>query len=298
MSKTFDALQKVMKMQEAIKQRERDHFTPAPPPGTKLEPTSGPEKETPPMGSEQSGYPPLGRKTLRDGYKLCVGNATRLMSDVWEFMDSGRYRSGYLILSLALEELGNAIQLYEAGCSGVEDWKAWWLRYVSHPKKLESKLLELPRVEGTDDRFNVVRDQLVYVDFDRKDARFKAPREDEDSELVELFEAEAAYADAVLKALPAHAFERWEFEDTVQESPEMVPAILYARIEELLGQERTVDEEDLLTVIARDLGRSPDAFATGYKQWKEAAPKARVYLDLLRRVQDSLKKGQGTEGTG
>jgi len=117
MSKTFDALQKVMKMQEAIKQRERDHFTPAPPPGTKLEPTSGPEKETPPMGSEQSGYPPLGRTTLRDGYKLCVGNATRLMSDVWEFMDSGRYRSGYLILSLALEELGNAIQLYEAGCS-------------------------------------------------------------------------------------------------------------------------------------------------------------------------------------
>jgi hypothetical protein len=297
-SKTFDALQRVMKMQEAIKQRERGSFKATPPPGTKLEPTPGPDKEVLPMGNEYDRHPPLDRKALRDGYKLCVGNATRLMSEAREFWDAGRCRSAYLILSLALEELANAVQLYDAGCSGVEDWQAWWARYFSHPKRLESTVPGFPRMKETDERLNVVREELVYVDFDRDGGRFKPPREDKDSELARLFETEVTYADAVLNALPPHAFERWEFEDTVHASPELVSTVLYARVEEILSQEPSVDEKDLLTAIASDLGRPPDVFAAGYEHWKKAAPKARVYLDLLRRVQNSLKKERETEGAG
>ena len=33
------------------------------------------------MSSESLAYPPLDRTRLREGYKLCVGNARRLMSD-------------------------------------------------------------------------------------------------------------------------------------------------------------------------------------------------------------------------
>ena len=49
--------------------------------------------------------------------------------------------------------------------------------------------------------------------------------------------------------------------------------------------------------IARDLGRSPDDFAAGFERWKNVAPKARVYVDLLRRVQDRIKTQRETEGT-
>ena len=125
--------------------------------------------------------------------------------------------------------------------------------------------------------------------------KFIPPREDQDSELVKLFEREAAYAEDVLKALPPHAFERWEFEEIVQQSPEIAPSVLYARIEELVSQEPTVSERDLLTAIARDLGRSPDDFAAGFDQWKKVAPKARVYVDLLRRVQDRMKEQREAE---
>ncbi|MBP1732282.1 MAG: Tetratricopeptide 2 repeat protein [Deltaproteobacteria bacterium] len=283
MSKTFDELQA---LQRELNARQSDSV----PLGN-----LSPEKEVPPMGSEHGGYPPLDRMLLRDGYKLCVGNAKRLIADAKLLMGAGRSHTAYLILSLAQEELGNAIQLYEAGCSGVGDWKAWWHRYFSHPKKLESTVLDIPSMATADQRFNLARNELVYVDFDREQRTFVAPPVDDDRQLLELTKTEAAHVEDVLAALPPHAFERWEFEDMVQDSPELLPGVLYARIEELLGEEPVLEERDLLTAIARDLGRPPDKFAAGYQRWKNAAPKTRVYLDVLRRVQDKLRKG-GTEG--
>jgi tetratricopeptide (TPR) repeat protein len=248
------------------------------------------EEEVRPMSSADSEHPPLDRAALRDGYNLCVGNATRLVSDARVLIDAGRYRSAHLILLLALEELGSAVQLYEAGRAGVQDWEAWWHRYSSHPKDLESTPLGIPRMEEANERFTQVYEELLYVEFDKNDGRFKAPRLDEDSELRELLDKEAAYAEEVLKALPPHAFERWEFQELAQRSPGVAPSVLYARIEEILFQEPAVSERNLLTAVALDLGRSPDDFAAGFGLWKEVAPKARVYLDLLRRVQHRMKK--------
>ena len=242
------------------------------------------------MGSEYSEYPQLDRTGLRDGYKMSVANARRLISDARTLRDAGRYRSAHLSLLSALEELGSAVQLYEAGRSGVQDWEAWWRRYFSHPKELESTSLGIARRERADEPFSLVPEDLVYVNFDREEERFIAPPEEEDRDLLELFEKEAAYAEDILKALPLHAFERWEFEELAQQSPEIAPAVLYARIEELVSQEPTVSERDLLTAIAGDLGRSPDEFAAGFERWKEVGPKARVYVDILRRVQGRIKK--------
>jgi AbiV family abortive infection protein len=248
------------------------------------------------MGGEYSEYSSLDRTELRDGYKMSIGNARRLVSDARALMDAGRYRSAHLILLLALEELGSAVQLHEAGRSGVQDWEAWWGRYFSDPKELESTSLGIARREEANKRF--IREDLAYVNFGKKQQKFIAPPEDKDSELLEFVEKEAAYAEEVLKALPPHAFELWEFEEVVQQSPEIAPSsVLYARIEELVSQDPTVSERDLLRAIAWDLGRSPDDFVAGFEQWKKVAPKARVYVDLLRRVQDRIKTQRETEGT-
>lgn len=276
-----DVLLQAMKMRDAIKQRERAGFSPQPHAGVTTEETSSPEKEALPMSSTDSEHPRLDRTALRQGYTLCVGNATRLVADARILKDAGRYRSACLVLSHALEELGAALQLYEAGGSGVPNWEEWWRRYVSHPRNLESPALDLPRTKKADERFSLAQDDLVYVGFDKNLGEFIPPREDDDSDLRELFEKGTAYAEAMLKALPAHAFERWEFEETVEQSPEMAPLILYARIEELVGHEPTISERDLLFAVARDLGRPPDEFADGYQKWKNAAPKARRYVDLL-----------------
>jgi len=261
-------------------------------------PITTPEREVPPMGSADNEHPPLDRPGLRDGYTLCVGNATRLIADARVLRDAGRYRSAYLILSLALEELGAALQLYEAGSSGVGDWDAWWRRYRTHPRKLASPALDLPRMEEAGGRFTLVREELVYVEFDKNVGEFTPPRADDDNDLHQLFEVEAAYAETLLNALPTHAFERWAFEEIVEHSPEMAPSILYALVEKTVSEEPTVSARDLLTAIARDLGRRPDDFAAGYQRWKNAAPKAQVYLDVLRRVGEKLKKGREPEGTG
>ena len=250
------------------------------------------------MGSADNEHPPLDRPGLRDGYTLCVGNATRLIADARVLRDAGRYRSAYLILSLALEELGAALQLYEAGSSGVGDWDAWWRRYRTHPRKLASPALDLPRMEEAGGRFTLVREELVYVEFDKNVGEFTPPRADDDNDLHQLFEVEAAYAETLLNALPTHAFERWAFEEIVEHSPEMAPSILYALVEKTVSEEPTVSARDLLTAIARDLGMPPDEFAAGYQRWKNAAPKAQVYLDVLRRVGEKLKKGREPEGTG
>ena len=246
-------------------------------------PVTSTEKETRPIRSEYGAYPPLDKTRLRDGYKLCVENARRFITDAKALAEAGRYHSAHRILPLALEELGSALQLYEAGRSGVQDWEAWWRRYFSHPKDMESASLGIAkREEATED--------LVHVNFDNKQEKFIAPLEDEDPGLVAFFEKEMAYAEGVLKALPPHAFERWEYEVMVRQSPEIAPLVLYARIEELLGQEPTVSEADLLAAIARDLGKSRDVFAAGFERWKEVSPKARVYVDLLRRLQDKTKE--------
>ena len=249
------------------------------------------------MGSEDSKYPPLDRTALRDGYRMCVGNVRRLISDARALRDAHRYRSAHLILLLALEELGSALQLYEAGRSGVQDWEAWWRRYVSHPKNLESTSLAIARRKRHNERLTLVGEELMFVTFDKKQGTFIAPREDTDSELLELFEKEVAHAEDVLKGLPPHAFEQWELGELMKRSPETAPSVLYARIEELASQDPTVSERDLLTAIAKDLGRAPDDFAAGFEQWRKVAPKARVYVDLLRRVQDRVKKQREAEGT-
>jgi AbiV len=286
MSRVFDDLQALQRKLAA----RQSGFAPLP--------ATTPAKEVPPMGSGDNEHPPLDRTGLREGYMLCVGNATRFIADARLLRDAGRLRSAYLILSLALEELGAALQLYEAGSSGVGDWDAWWRRYWTHPRKLASPALDLPRMEEAGGRFTLVREELVYVDFDTKHERFTGPREDDDSDLHELFEVEAAYADTLLNALPTHAFERWEFEEIVEHSPEMAPSILYALVEKTVSEEPAVSERELLSAIARDLGMPPDQFAAGYQRWKNAAPKARMYLDVLRRVQDSLKKEREAKGTG
>jgi len=285
-SRTFDDLQALHRVLEARRSG------PAPLPITDT------EKEARPMGSAYSERPPLDRTALRGGYTMCVGNATRLMSDARTLKDAGRYRSAYVILALALEELGAAMQLYEAGRSGVEDWEAWWRRYFTHPKKLVSTVLDLPGAEQADERFTLVREELVYVDFDRKHERFIGPRADDDTELLQLFDQEAVHAEGMVRALPSYAFERWEFEEMVQQSPEIAASVLYARIEELVSQEPAVSEKDLLTAIARDLRRSPDDFAVGFERWKKVVPKVRVYVDLLCREQERLRKERGAEGTG
>ena len=128
--------------------------------------------------------------------------------------------------------------------------------------------------------------EIAHVTFDKKQRRFTAPIDDEDPALVAFFQKEAAYVETVLKALPSHAFERLEYELLIQQSPKLAPVVLYASIEELVSQEPTVNEKDLVTAIARDLSMSKDVFAAGFERWKEAFPKARAYVDLVRRLQD------------
>jgi hypothetical protein len=292
MGKTFNALQKLVKDMDGQRSSPGGFLA------TKNWSDTTAEKEVRPMDSEYSEYPPLEMPGLRDGYKMCVGNASRLIDDARTLSDAGRFRTACLVLLLAIEELGSAVQVYEAGRSGVRDWGEWWSSYFNHPKVQESTSPEIPGMEEAGERFARIREELVYVDFDKNNKRFMSPREDQDGELLELFEKEAAYAESVLKALPSHAFERWEFEEMVRQSPEIAPSVLYARIEEILQQEPTVSETDLLTVIARDLGMSPDDFAAGFERWKKVAPKARAYMDLLRRVQDRLRKEREAESTG
>jgi len=116
------------------------------------------------------------------------------------------------------------------------------------------------------------------------------------SQLRQLVEKEAAYAEGVLKPLPHYAFERWEFQDLAQRSPEIAVPVVYAHIEEVVNRRPTMSERDLIFAIARDLGKSPDDFAAGFERWKNVASKARAYLELLRQAQDSLKKEREAKG--
>ena len=296
MGKTFDALQEVMKKQEAMRHSERALASPVLPSGTKTELDTGREKEVYPMDGDYNEYPPLDRARLRDGYQLCLASARRLLNDAASLRDAGHVRTGYLILSLAVEELGKAMQLYEAGRAGVRNWEAWWRRYFRHPREQDAPSLDMPGMQ--DERFARVRAELMYVDFDRKHERFIGPRADEDTELLQLFDQETAHAEAMVKTLPSYAFERWEFEEMVQQSPEIAAPVLYARIEELVSQEPAASEKDLLTAVAQDLGMSPDDFTGGFERWKKASRKARTYTDLLQRVQARLKEERRAEGTG
>ena len=64
----------------------------------------------------------------------------------------------------------------------------------------------------------------MQVNFDKKQEKFIAPLEDQDPGLVAFFEKEVAYVEGVLKALPPHAFERWDYEVMVRQSPEIAPS--------------------------------------------------------------------------
>ena len=129
------------------------------------------------MGTEYGEYPPLDMSGLRNGYKMCVGNARRLIDDARTLGDAGRFRTAYLVLVLAMEELGDAVQLYEAGRSGVQDWEEWWGCYFSHPKAHGSASIEIPGMEKVGERLTRIDDDLVYVDFDKNNKRFMSPRD-------------------------------------------------------------------------------------------------------------------------
>ncbi len=240
------------------------------------------------MSSDHEGYPALDRTRLKDGYKMCIGNASRFMNDATMLKEAGRFRSTCLILRLAVEELGNATQLYEAGRSGVQDWGQWWDRYLDRQKAQGSA--DNAGMTGTGEEPGRIHQRLMYVDFDRNEETFSSPLADEDDQVLRLFEEEALNAEGILKALPSYAFERLEFKEMVQQSPEMTAPILYARIEETLSGEPGIDEADLLAAIADDLGMSSGEVTAGFEQWKKVSPKARAYLDLLQRVQGRLKK--------
>ena len=135
-------------------------------------------------------------------------------------------------------------------------------------------------VEEAGERLARGSEELLCVDFDRKDETFVLPREDHDSELLKLFEKEAAHAEGIIKALPSYAFERWEFQELAQQAPGV--AALYAGIKEILSQEPAISERKLLTTVALDMDMSPDDFAAGFEQWREVTTKARAYVDFLR----------------
>jgi len=237
------------------------------------------------MDSHYEEYPGLDRTRLRDGYKRCIENAGRLMNDATLLKEAGRLRSACHILHQAVIELGNAMRLYEAGRSEVQNWGEWWDSYLTHhPEAGEAS--------------DPIRPDLVHVGFDKEGETFRAPREDEDGELLILFDKEAAYAEKMLGALPPYGFELLELRETVQQSPELALPALYAWIEEITDRESDINESDLLTAAARDMGMSPEDAASGFGKWKEVAPKLRVHLDLLQRIQGRLKqKEEGKEVT-
>jgi hypothetical protein len=295
MGRTFDVLQHLQRQLTA--QRSGGAQLPV----TKIELDAAKEKEIDSPGGKYREYPSLDRTRLRNGYQLCLRNASGLMNDATMLKEAGSLRTAYVVLLLAVEELRNAMQLYEAGCSEVQNWEEWWGRYFNHPKEQGSTSLETGEVEEADERLSRDREELLYVDFDRKDEKFLPPREGQDSELLRLFEKEALYAEGILKALPPYAFERWEFQELAQQSPGVAAPALYARIEEILSEEPAASERELLTAVALDLDMSPDDFAAGFEQWGRVSPKARTYMALLLRVQDNLKKGQekkAAESTG
>lgn len=229
------------------------------------------------MGNHYEEYPGLDRTRLRDGYKRCIENAGRLMNDATLLKEASRLRSACFILHQAVIELGNAMRLYEAGRSEVQNWGAWWDSYFAHHAEAG---------EASD----LVRPEFVHVGFDREDETFRAPREDEDGELLELFDKEAAYAESMLEVLPSYGFELLDLRETVQQSPELALPALYVWIEEITAAESDINESDLLTAAAKDMGMSPEDAATGFGKWKEVAPKLRVHLDLLQRIQGRLKQ--------
>lgn len=250
--------------------------------------TQGTESATGLTDGQYAEHQGIDRTRLRDGYKMCVGNAGRFMNDATLLKEAGRLRSACLILHFAVKELVNAARLYEAGRLGVQNWEEWWSRYFAH--HAEGQSFEDQEIEEIDRKFDRIHRDLMYVGFDGKDGAFQMPREDDNGELPGFFDEEKGRAEGILEALPSYAFERLEFTEIVEQSPEMAVPILCARLEEIMNEEPGINERDLLTAVAGDMGMSFDDVAAGFEKWKKVAPKARAYLDLLHRVQGRLKK--------
>jgi hypothetical protein len=274
MGRSFDVFQQVQKQLRTKRSGEAQPLV------TKTEPDAAKEKEVPSMGSKYKEYPPLDRTRLRQGYHLCLENARGLMNEATRLKEVGSLRPAYLIVLLAVDELRKAVQLYEAGRTAVQNWEAWWGRYFKHPNGQGSLSPETGGVEEAGERLARGSEALLCVDFDRKDERFVPPRQDQDSELLKLFEKEAAHAEGIIKGLPSYAFERWEFQELAQQAPGV--AALYAGINERLSQEPAISERKLLTTVALDLDMSPDDFAAGFERWREVTTKARAYVGLLQ----------------
>jgi len=235
------------------------------------------------MGNHHEEYPGLDRTRLRDGYKRCIENAVRLIDDAALLKEARRLRSACLIVHMAVNELGNAMLLYEAGRSGVQNWEEWWNSYFARHAEAEE----------TGEEPGEIPQGLTHVGFDRKDETFRPPREDGDGELLELFDKEEAYAQSTLAVLPPYGFELIELREVVQQAPEIALSVLYAWIEEVMAGEPAINERDLLAAAAGDMGMSPDDAADGFTKWKEVAPKLRASLDLLQRLQGRLKQKEG-----
>src|SRR5690242_19194470 len=85
--------------------------------------------------------PSLDKEQLRLAHQACLQNAERLIEDAKLLGREGRYRSGYLILLLASEELGKAIWLRIGQTVDPAKWQQWWKSYFSHADKQAASIL-------------------------------------------------------------------------------------------------------------------------------------------------------------
>ena len=175
-------------------------------------------------------YASLDKTQLQEGYSACLENAARLIDDAKELGKDRFFRTGYLSLLLASEELGKAILLYIGQTLGNRnDWNQWWSDYHEHSKKQAWSMLALTFPEDlykgykalqlTEDNSQTkttsddtagkkvaqLRMKAMYVDFDLKNRKFVSPPTD--NEIESLFQEELPYAERMLAYLLA---KKWE----------------------------------------------------------------------------------------
>jgi len=155
-------------------------------------------------------YPVLNSTILEYGRVACVENARRLIRDAKELGSVLSYRTGYLLLLLACEELGKAVHLALYPERTIRnDWSKWWREFFSHAMKQRSSWLPLifPKnrlgfesaIMKAGEKMAKLREEMTYVDFDLEGWRFTSPPGD--IALQDLFEQEMSYVNRVLEKL-------------------------------------------------------------------------------------------------